>query len=103
MPLCGEENVDNCVVAAFAAEAHGLCEKGVYTELRTLLRRENLPVTTAFKAEEIAAAAMNDKKRRGDRITLVLPEKRGKSRLYPIPAAELGGFIACCDTEVTGV
>ena len=89
------------MIAAFAAEAHGLCEKGVYTELRTLLRRENLPVTTSFTAKEIAAAAMNDKKRRGDRITLVLPEKRGSSRLYPLPAAELEGFIACCDGEVT--
>ena len=91
------------MIAAFAAEAHGLCEKGVYTELRTLLRRENLPVTCAFRAKDIAAAAMNDKKRRGDRITLVLPEKRGMSRLYPVEAGRLADFIACCDEEVTGL
>ena len=91
------------MIAAFAAEAHGLCEKGVYAELRTLLRREKLPVTCAFSARDIAGAAMNDKKRRGDRITLVLPEKRGMSRLYPLDADRLADFIACCDEEVTGL
>lgn len=99
----GEGVAAGLMIAAWTAEQRGLCEPGVYAELKALLRREQLPVTTAFTAAEVAAAAMNDKKRRGDTITLVLPEKRGGSRLYPIPAAELEAFIACCDGEVTGV
>ena len=88
-------------MAAWTAERRGLCEPGVYAELRGLLAAQGLPVTTAFSAGEIAAAAMNDKKRQGDALTLALPCRRGESRLYPLPAAELAGFIACCDGEVT--
>ena len=90
-------------IAACAAEAHGLCEKGVLAELRDLLGRFRLPVTTRLRASEIAAAALNDKKRRGDSITLVLPVKRGRSVLYPLPVSELAGFIACCDGRVTAL
>ena len=99
----GEGVAVGLMIAAYAAEQHGLCEAGVYAELKALLRREGLMVTTPYSAEAIAAAAMNDKKRRGDRITLVLPEGRGRSRLYPLPVGELAAFIACCDGAVTGV
>ena len=97
----GEGVAVGMLIAAFAAEAHALCEPGVYAELRGLISAADLPVSTAFSAREIAANAMNDKKRQGDALTLVLPEKRGESRLYPIPAANLAAFIACCDGEVT--
>ena len=91
------------MVAAYAAQQNGLCASGVYEELRQLCLRHRLPVTTGFTAAQIAEAAMNDKKRRGDLITLVLPESRGSCRLHPLPAAEMAGFIACCDGEVTGL
>ena len=90
------------LIAAWAAEKHGLCASGVYDELRALLCAQRLPVTTPFQAVQVASCAMNDKKRRGDTLTLVLPKARGESRLYPLPAACLGDFIACCDGEVTG-
>ena len=89
------------MIAAFSAERAGLCEKGVYAELREMLLAAHLPVTTPFTAAQVAAAAMNDKKRSGDTLTLVLPVRRGECRLHPIPAAALEGFIACCDGEVT--
>ena len=89
------------MIAAHTAEFRGLCEAGVRDELREMLEREGLPVTTRFTAAQIAGAALNDKKRRGDRITLILPERRGSSRLYPVAAAELADLIACCDGVVT--
>lgn len=89
-------------VAALAAEKKGLCPAGVYAELRELLAGAGLPVTTGFTAAQIAENAMNDKKRKGDTLTVVLPTGRGRSELFPIPAAELAGLIACCDGEVTG-
>ena len=46
---------------------------------------------------------MNDKKRTGDTLTLVLPAERGRCMLYPVGAGELKEWIACCDGEVTGV
>ncbi len=91
------------MIAAAAAEHAGLCDAGTGRELRELLVQYGLPVTTSFTAAEIAAAAMNDKKRKGDRLTVVLPVSRGKCTLHTLPAAELESFIACCDGEVTGV
>ena len=46
---------------------------------------------------------MNAKKRRGDRITVVLPVGRGACELVPVPAAELEALIAPCDGVVTGL
>ena len=89
-------------IAALAAERKGLCTPGVYQELREILSEAGLPVTTGYSAAQIAENAMNDKKRKGDTLTVVLPTGRGRSDLFPIPAAELGGLIACCDGEVTG-
>jgi 3-dehydroquinate synthase len=91
------------LIAAWAAEQHGLCEYGVYDELKAMLSMQHLPVTTPFTAGEVAENAMNDKKRRGDSLTLVLPSARGKSVLHPIRATELADFIACCDGTVTGL
>ena len=91
------------LIASWTAEQKGLCEAGVYAELREILAGEGLPTVTAFTAEQVAEAAMNDKKRRGDTVTLVLPERRGKCRLVPVAAAELKAFIQCCDGTVTGI
>ena len=99
----GEGVAVGMLIAAWAAEQHGLCEYGVYDELKAMLSMQHLPVTTPFTAGEVAENAMNDKKRRGDSLTLVLPSARGKSVLHPIRAAELADFIACCDGTVTGL
>ena len=90
------------MIAARTAVERGLCPPEVYAELREALEAENLPVTTRFTAEEIAAAAMNDKKRQADQLTVVLPTGFGKSELFTLPASELAAWIACCDGEVTG-
>ena len=37
----------------------------------------------------LAAAALADKKRRGDTLPLVLPEAIGRCRLEPVPVSEL--------------
>ena len=90
------------MIAAWTARQRGLCPPGVYEELRGLLLAAGLPVTTPFCALEIAENAANDKKRKADRLTIVLPVERGRSELFSLPAAELRDWIACCDGEVTG-
>ena len=97
----GEGVAVGMLVAAWAAERHGLCVPGVYRELREMAARAKLPVTTGYTAAEIAVSAMNDKKRAGDTITLVIPKERGRCVLHPIAAGDLAGWIACCDGEVT--
>lgn len=53
-----------------------------------------LPVKCPYSARELAEAALSDKKRRGGKITLVLPEKMGKCMLKTIPVEELPEYFA---------
>ena len=99
----GEGVAVGMVIAAFAAEHHGLCAPGVCRELRALLTENRLPVTTPFNAAQIARCTREDKKRRGDSLTLVLPVSRGRCLLHPLPAEDLAAFTACCDGKVTGL
>ena len=91
------------LIAAWASVQAGRCGEEVFRELKDLLQENHLPVATVYSAREIASAAMNDKKRRGDRITVVLPVGRGACELVPVPAAELEALITPCDGVVTGL
>lgn len=63
---------------------------GMETErIENALRHCGLPVEIPFTAEELCRAALHDKKRRGQKITLVLPERIGKCRLETVPVSEL--------------
>ncbi len=53
-----------------------------------------LPIDVPYSARELAKAALNDKKRRGDKITLVLPEAIGKCVLKTVDVAELPAWFA---------
>lgn len=58
-------------------------------EILSVLRLFGLPAETDFTPEALAEAALSDKKRSGDTLTLVLPERIGKAKLKKIPVSEL--------------
>jgi len=60
---------------------------------RTLLPL-GLPTGTVFSASQLAQAALRDKKRGGDHITLVLPQRIGCCTLHRLPLAQLTDFFA---------
>ena len=53
-----------------------------------------LPTECPYDAAALSRAALSDKKRRGNRITLVLPEEIGKCRLETVPIDELPHYFA---------
>lgn len=75
------------------AEKMNLCEKGTYDYLCGVLKKCGLPIDCPYSAEEIYAAALSDKKRSGNAITLVLPEKPGKCVLYKTDTDKLSEMI----------
>lgn len=77
-----------CIMAR-AAEAMGICAQGASDAIATALARHGLPVACAYSPDALAAAAMGDKKRMGDVITLVLPEEIGRCRLQKIEVSKL--------------
>ena len=81
------------VIVMRASVRMGLCTSADLDELIALLEANALPTACPYTAAELARVATADKKRSGDRITLVLPYAIGDSRLYPIPVPELESFI----------
>ncbi len=81
------------VIMSRSAERAGLAVAGTTEALCTLLRRYHLPVTCPFTAEELYPAALSDKKRAGDSITLVVPYGVADSQLVTVPVDALEGYI----------
>lgn len=77
-----------------AAVKTGLCEEEALIRLEKLLKKYSLPVSTLLQPAEIADAAMNDKKRSGKDITLVIPVSYGKCILKKVPADSIESFFS---------
>lgn len=76
------------VIAARAAESMGLCKEGTLNKLKSILDKNDLPAECPYSAEEIYNGALNDKKRTGGYVTVVLPERIGKCILKKISIEE---------------
>ena len=89
------------LIMARAASRMGICTDDTALRLEQVLHNFGLPVTTPYRATELAAAALADTKRKGNEVTLVVPEKMGKCVLHRIPVTELARFFACGMEERT--
>jgi len=77
------------------SEAMGLTAINTSAMLKEVLTEYGLPaeLPQGIDRKLLAQTAMKDKKRRGNKINLVLIEKIGKGYIYPIEKAELIKFI----------
>lgn len=82
------------VIMTRASIKAGLCEESALGILLSLLRKYSLPEELVFSPESIADAALNDKKRSGNSITLVIPERAGHCTLKKFPVSEVYSFIS---------
>ena len=73
-----------------AAAAAG-CPEALIRQIASCLRANGLPTHCDYGAAALAEAALNDKKRAGGAITLVLPESVGACFLKKVPVSELSG------------
>ena len=72
-----------------AAERMGICTPGTAEQLSEILAVYQLPDEIPFSAEELAEAAMADKKKSGDTLRIVVPERAGHCVIRTIAASEL--------------
>lgn len=77
-----------------AAVKKGLCTREALEMLEKLLNKFSLPLSCEYSAEELCKAALEDKKRFGDSITLAVPRDLGKAELMQIPISGLLDFIS---------
>ena len=79
------------VAAGTAIMARAYCQDAA--AVLALLEQFGLPVKTEFSAPTLANAALADKKRSGDSLTLVVPHAIGDCRLEKIPVSQLEPII----------
>jgi len=88
----GEAVAVGMIIAARIAENTGLCENGVSDSIEKTVASYGLPCSYDITAQKLYEAALSDKKRESDSITLVLPEKIGKCVLKKVKVDELCGL-----------
>jgi 3-dehydroquinate synthase len=77
-----------------AAERMGWTNEPCLGLLMEALERYKLPTGCGYSANQLAEAALSDKKRSGDTVSLVVPERIGKVNIKPIAVNKLEEFIA---------
>ena len=76
-----------------AAENTGLAEPGLADTIQEALLMCGLPTDTIFSPAMLCNASLQDKKIRGDQITLAFPSKIGSGILHNIPTEKLEEFM----------
>lgn len=90
------------VIAANIAVSLGLCTAETAERIRAALLLQKLPVSTQYDAETLSAIALSDKKRRGNEITLVLPERIGSCVLHTVSVEALPKLLSAGLSGIQG-
>lgn len=84
--------IGTAIVARAAAE-YGICSRETSSRIQTLLERFSLPTRTSFSPSALRDAALSDKKRSGDTVSLILPRQIGDCFIRPTHIREIESFI----------
>jgi len=76
-----------------AYAAMGKCDGEIPDRVESLVKKFGLISELPFTVEELALAAVHDKKRTGESITVVVPEKIGHCVLEKIPVCDIIKYI----------
>lgn len=74
-------------------EEMGLTKKGTTARLRKVLQRYGLPIDVDASAKDLFPYISNDKKMRGNQMTLIILKEIGQGRLLPLMADDLPQYI----------
>lgn len=77
------------VMAARAAEALSLCDGETHARILSAIEKASLPTSSPFCARDMYECMLNDKKRRGDCISLILPVSIGKCVIKKFTLSDL--------------
>ncbi|MCI9121014.1 MAG: 3-dehydroquinate synthase [Oscillibacter sp.] len=80
-------------IMARSAQRLGWMEEPLADRLGAVLRSLTLHPGISYSAERLAEAALADKKRAGDHITLVVPKRMGECELKTVPVKDLLSII----------
>ena len=72
-----------------AALAMGVSNTETLERIKAVLTKNGLPVSSELEPEELAKIALHDKKRKGERLTMVVPKRLGECALIEINTEEI--------------
>ena len=72
----------------------GSLDAGEAEKMKALLKMYKLPVSDEITPEDIVAGAMNDKKKRGDTLSVILVNEIGKAEIKKMTAEEFLKFLS---------
>lgn len=81
------------VIATKGAYEIGMSDEDFSDVLLPILKKNNLPTACEFSAEELYRAALSDKKRSLDTMSLIVPEEYGLCKIMKLPVEDLKNFI----------
>lgn len=81
-----------CIISK-SAYNKGLCSEMTFEDIKKLVEKFNLPTATDISALQLYNIALNDKKRFGDYLNLIIPYSIGKSEILKIKTEELLSYI----------
>lgn len=81
-------------ITALAAETCGWTMSTISDNIRQVIDAFDYPVILKYSAEELAIAALCDKKRSGSEITIIYPDKPGRCQMKSLPEKDLEHFIS---------
>ena len=76
-------------IMARAAEKLGWTREPVAARIAACLEKNHLPTSSDYTPQALAEAALNDKKRSGDHINIIIPAKIGQCEQKKIPVTQL--------------
>jgi len=82
------------VIMTRACVKKGIADESLLKELISVMEKCGLPTSCDFQASDLCKAALGDKKRRGDKLHIVVPVCIGKSEMKEIKVAELEEWIS---------
>lgn len=85
---------------ACAAENKGIAQPGTAQQIRLALEKNHLPIKTEFTAAELAEGTLHDKKRQGDTVSFIFPEKIGMCKIEKIHVTEVEALAKIAKGEV---
>lgn len=82
------------LMAARVSAGLGFCDASCVSQIEAALVSNKLPTTCTFAPSELAKAALSDKKKSGDKISLVLFRSIGDSFSHTVPTSRLEAIFA---------
>lgn len=80
-------------IVSRAAAALGICSSHTRDQILTAIHTFSLPTCTERTAHELFESALSDKKRSGNTVNLIVPERIGYCAILPTPVDQVKSFI----------